>query len=111
MEPVVVVEAHKPRDGAARLPRCLVLLPPQPFGKQLKISSSRVRNIDTGQSYGTSGEVVRVVLSSLDELETLLTIPAALDRCYRLNAEMMRRGPSMYRRFHNPWLAEEILTI
>jgi hypothetical protein len=42
-------------------------------------------------------------------LERLLKDETALDCCYRANAELMRRGASMYRRFNNPYLVKDIL--
>lgn len=32
-----------------------------------------------------------------------------LDCCYRVNSELMRKGPAMFRRAHNPYLAEAII--
>ena len=48
-------------------------------------------------------------LTGLDWLADLLAEDGVLDCAYRLNVEMMRKGPTMYRRFCNPWLVRSIL--
>lgn len=39
----------------------------------------------------------------------MLRQPRTLDCCYRANAELMRRGASMYQQYNNPYLVEDIL--
>lgn len=46
---------------------------------------------------------------NLTEADRLLRDKRALDSCYRANAELMRRGASMYRRYTNPYLVKDIL--
>jgi len=60
-------------------------------------------------SYGTLPDAYRIDFRDLDDLDKLLGDATALDCCYRANAELMRRGASMYRRFNNPYLVEDIL--
>ena len=62
-----------------------------------------------GNHYGSSGDVWSAEFGSLDELARLLGSDATLECCYRLNAAMMRKGPTMYRRFHNADLCNVIL--
>ena len=45
----------------------------------------------------------------MQEAEKLLRKERTLDCCYRANAELMRRGASMYRRYNNPYLTQAIL--
>ena len=59
--------------------------------------------------YGTLPGGYRIGFASLHSLSKLLDDEIALDCCYRANAELMRRGASMYRRFNNPYLTEAIL--
>ena len=60
-------------------------------------------------NYGTADDVVDVCFDDLHGLGRLLSCARTLDRCYRLNVETMRRGPSMYRRFCNAGLVNAIL--
>lgn len=60
-------------------------------------------------SYRSAEDVVSADFASLDELGELLADPVALDACYRLNAEMLRRGSCMYARRSNAFLVDAIL--
>lgn len=59
--------------------------------------------------YGTLPDAYQIDFRDFDDLGKLLGDGTALDCCYRANAELMRRGASMYRRFNNPYLVEGIL--
>lgn len=59
--------------------------------------------------YGTLPNAVAMFFDSIEEGVRLLHEQYSLDGCYRANAELMRRGASMYRRFNNPYLVEDIL--
>lgn len=59
--------------------------------------------------YGTLPNSYGIRFKDLRSLERLLKDETALDCCYRANAELMRRGASMYRRFNNPYLVKDIL--
>ena len=60
-------------------------------------------------SYRSAEGVVSADFVSLDELGELLADPVALDACYRLNAEMLRRGSCMYAHRSNAFLTDAIL--
>ena len=60
--------------------------------------------------YGTLQNCVMLRFDGMREADRLLHDKRALDCCYRANAELMRRGASMYRRFNNPYLVREILS-
>lgn len=59
--------------------------------------------------YGTLPNAFTLYFESLEEGNRLLHKKRALDACYRANAELMRRGASMYRRFNNSYLVADIL--
>lgn len=59
--------------------------------------------------YGTLPKCVTLAFDSMREANTLLRNNRTLDCCYRANAELMRRGASMYGRYNNPYLVEDIL--
>ena len=59
--------------------------------------------------YATLPNAYHIDFDNLDSLERLFRSEIALDCCYRANAELMRRGASMYRRYNNPYLVEDIL--
>lgn len=65
-----------------------------------EITSSDVVRVD----YGTARDIRRLYFDDLRQLSELLDDVGVLDCAYRLNVEMMRKGPTMYRRFSNPWL-------
>ena len=50
-----------------------------------------------------------LAFDDMGEAFRLLRQPRTLDCCYRANAELMRRGASMYRQYNNPYLVEDIL--
>ncbi|MDR3067958.1 MAG: GIY-YIG nuclease family protein [Cellulomonas sp.] len=60
-------------------------------------------------SYKAADNVVRIEADTIDALDEVLTDPVVLDAAYRLNVQMMRRGPSMFARFHNDVFAEDVL--
>lgn len=59
--------------------------------------------------YGTLPKAYSMFFESQERLDRLLGRPHTLDCCYRANAELMRRGASMYGRFNNPYLVIDIL--
>jgi predicted GIY-YIG superfamily endonuclease len=63
----------------------------------------------TSVDYGSARWISRIWFEGLDWFEDLLNKEGVLDCAYRLNIEMMRKGPTMYRRFCNPWLARALL--
>lgn len=60
-------------------------------------------------TYRSADGVLSVGFDSLSSLSRLLGDRAALDWCYRLNAEMLRRGSCMYAGRCNVPLAADIL--
>ena len=60
--------------------------------------------------YGTLPNCTALYFDSMGEADKLLRDDRTLDCCYRANAELMRRGASMYRRFNNPYLVKAILS-
>jgi hypothetical protein len=63
----------------------------------------------TKADYGSAHGISRIWFEGLDWLEELLDEEGVLDCAYRLNVEMIRKGPTMYRRFCNPWLVRAML--
>lgn len=61
-------------------------------------------------SYGSAKDVTRVWFDGLNDLAGLLENEEILDCSYRLNVEMMRKGPTMYRRFCNNRLIDAMLS-
>ncbi len=59
--------------------------------------------------YGSLPKCMTLYFENLTEADRLLRDKRALDSCYRANAELMRRGASMYRRYTNPYLVKDIL--
>lgn len=59
--------------------------------------------------YGTLSNVYAMSFHSQKQLDKLLLRPHMFDCCYRANAELMRRGVSMYGRYNNPYLVANIL--
>lgn len=76
----------------------------KPEGGRLPLWLKRERN-----EYGTLPKAHSLWFDSLEEAGRLLARRTALDACYRANAELMRRGASMYRRYNNPYLTQAIL--
>lgn len=60
-------------------------------------------------SYGTLEKAYALYFCSRPELNELLHRRRTLDCCYRANAELMRRGTSMYASNNNPYLVRDIL--
>ena len=60
--------------------------------------------------YQAARGVSRVQFDGLRELSALLSRKDFLDSCYRLNIELMRKGPTMFSRFDNPPLVRAILS-
>lgn len=56
--------------------------------------------------YGTLPNCIRLEFSNLTSMRRALDNEVVLDCCYRANAELMRRGVTMYGRFNNPYLTE-----
>lgn len=63
----------------------------------------------TRDDCGSAPDIERIWFDGLDWLADLLAEDGVLGCAYRLNVEMMRKGPTMYRRFCNPWLVRSIL--
>lgn len=59
--------------------------------------------------YGTLRDCYSVWFKDIDEFQKMLDDEVILDCCYRVNAELMRRGGTMYRRYSNPYLMMDIL--
>lgn len=59
--------------------------------------------------YRSAADVVSAGFDALPGLGALLSDGTVLDACYRLNAEMVRRGSCMYARFSNAFLVDAIL--
>lgn len=59
--------------------------------------------------YRAANHVVSASFRSLSGLEQLLSSEVVLNWCYRLNAELMRRGSCMYTRFANGYFIEDLL--
>ena len=59
--------------------------------------------------YRISSGVASISFASLHQLEAILRDPSILDACYQLNAEQMRRGPSMNQASNNGYLCEALL--
>jgi len=76
----------------------------QPEGGALPKWRKRYR-----QDYGTLPNAIGLYFDTLEEADRLLHRQDALEACYRANAELLRRGASMYRRFNNPYLVEDLL--
>ncbi|MBQ9043199.1 MAG: GIY-YIG nuclease family protein [Eggerthellaceae bacterium] len=76
----------------------------QPEGGKLPRWPSRIRS-----KYGTLPKCVTFTFDSMQEANKLLKDERALDCCYRANAELMRKGASMYIRYNNPYLTQAIL--
>jgi hypothetical protein len=70
-----------------------------------KVAGSDAVRVD----YGTARGIRRLYFDDLRQLSELLDYTGVLDCAYRLNVEMMRKGPTMYRRFSNPWLMRALL--
>lgn len=69
-----------------------------------------LRSLSFGRArYRYARDVFRLEFESLDQLGAIVSDPVALDWCYRLNAESMRRGNCMYSRFANGFLMDELL--
>jgi hypothetical protein len=68
-----------------------------------------VRRLSYPARYANADGVFSEEFENLGQLCLLLQDPMTLLWSYRLVAELLRRGPSMYRRFHNPYLAAKIL--
>ena len=62
-----------------------------------------------GASYRSAYRVGSAEYASLAVLAALLSDRSVLDACYRLNAEMLRRGSCMYARNSNAFLIDAIL--
>lgn len=60
-------------------------------------------------SYGTLPHCCRLFFDSQEDLDALLKDDLVLDCSYRANAELMRRGVTMYGRFNNPYFVKDIL--
>lgn len=60
-------------------------------------------------NYKSANNVTTVYFGSIRELEQLLSNETKLNSCYRLNAEMIRRGSNAYSRYSNGFLMNEIL--
>lgn len=87
---------------------------PEPLGfLNLKGSVSRPHMLNGAwfreADYRSAEDVTTAHFDSLDVLASLLTDPSVLDACYRLNAEMIRKGSCMYTRFSNAFLVDAIL--
>ena len=76
----------------------------RPEGGRLPLWWNKKRN-----EYGSLSKCMTLYFENLAEADRLLRDERALDSCYRANAELMRRGASMYRRYTNPYLVEDIL--
>lgn len=59
--------------------------------------------------YRSVDDVVTAHFDTLGCLASLIADPVVLDACYRLNAEMLRKGSCMYTRFSNAFLVDAIL--
>lgn len=59
--------------------------------------------------YKTLPNCYHLFFGNLDSLAQYLKNKDVLDCCYRANAELMRRGVSLYKRFNNPYLTKAIL--
>lgn len=59
--------------------------------------------------YRQRQDVIAVHLENLEAFHRLLDLPEVLDAAYRLNVGLMRQGATMYRRFHNEHLANDII--
>lgn len=59
--------------------------------------------------YGTLPKCYQLCFPDLESMRRALNDEVVLDCCYRANAELMRRGTSMYKRYNNPYLVEAIL--
>lgn len=61
-------------------------------------------------AYKLSGNLAGAPFSSPGQLEKLLDSEKVLDACYAINAELMRRGPSMNQAATNGYLCEALLS-
>lgn len=53
--------------------------------------------------------VIAVYVQNLETFGRLMDDPDVLDAAYRLNVGLMRQGATMYRRFHNEHLANDVI--
>ncbi|WP_129358232.1 GIY-YIG nuclease family protein [Rothia uropygioeca] len=60
-------------------------------------------------SYRQRRDIIAPYFGDLDALSQLLSDTDVLEAAYRLNVGLMRQGSTMYRRFHNSYLAEAIV--
>ena len=67
------------------------------------------RRLARPAEYANADNVFSLEFENLDQLNLLLRDPLTLLWSYRLVAELLRRGPSMYRKFNNPYLAAKVL--
>lgn len=97
----------------------LVIYEERRWGKDVLCGFINVKRREDGQlprgvkmtsgDYGTLPECITLHFRTLEKMTRALKDNVVLDCCYRANSELMRRGPSMYRRFNNPYLTEAIL--
>lgn len=59
--------------------------------------------------YGTLSNCYSMHFKSISQLKKTLENKIILECCYRANAELMRKGATMYKRFNNPYLVMDIL--
>ena len=59
--------------------------------------------------YDNLRNCLRYVFPGIGAMCDAFTSGQMLDCCYRVNSELMRKGPAMFRRAHNPYFAEAIL--
>ncbi|WP_165044592.1 hypothetical protein [Adlercreutzia sp. ZJ138] len=60
-------------------------------------------------SYKSLPNSFRLCFRDLDSMRRALDKDVVLDCCYRANAELMRRGVSMYGRYNNPYVVKAII--
>lgn len=59
--------------------------------------------------YRQRQDVITVHVETLETFGRLMDDPEVLDAAYRLNVGLMRQGATMYRRFHNEHLANDVI--
>ena len=98
----------------------LVICKEGTFGHEMPHGFVNVKRSESGElpgpwwrrglaSYGTLKDCYSLYFHNLDDMKRELQKELVLDCCYRVNAELMRRGPSMYKKANNPYLVCDIV--
>lgn len=92
------------KAGEAHPDPCGFVNVKRPEGGRLPLWPKRLRH-----TYKALRNSTTLVFDDMGEAFRLLHQPRTLDCCYQANAELMRRGASMYQQYNNPYLVEDIL--